>query len=402
MIVTQYRKWLDSSTLAKTITCITLVSAVLYFNKTSKDYYYHCRAIKITHHPEVHKAMSLIKFEPVMKDSVVNNTPLPPTLKKDCAVTIEIGKEFAGIVPSKIAGQIVKVLRFLSVKKGRARIHYEGDKLKFVGLLEGGKYKESAISYKNGWYTKNGTQIDVSYKIPKYVELVKSNNPTKTPRISSGYGYRIHPFYKVKKFHHGVDIGAPLKSQVVAALPGKISKVAYSSSYGNYIDINHENNLMTRYAHLHSIHPKISIDKPVTQNMVIGYLGRTGIGVTGPHLHFEVRTNGKSINPASAKPIRLRLKGQELASLRKLCMGYEKALDLTYIREINPKATSVNMVNKVVNKADINKMTTNDSEAVDQSGVISHLRHVGKVHTSTRPDKFFGKYSGMLRKAIMK
>ena len=202
----------------------------------------------------------------------------------------------------------------------------------------------------------------------------------------------------MKKFHHGVDIGAPLKSQVVAALPGKISKVAYSSSYGNYIDINHENNLMTRYAHLHSIHPKISIDKPVTQNMVIGYLGRTGIGVTGPHLHFEVRTHGKSINPASAKPIRLRLKGQELVSLRKLCMGYEKALDLTYIREINPKATSVNMVNK----ADINKMTTNESEAVDQSGVISHLRHVGKVHTSTKPDKFFGKYSGMLRKAIMK
>jgi len=112
--------------------------------------------------------------------------------------------------------------------------------------------------------------------------------------VTSGYGVRQHPVYKVFRMHNGIDIGAKHGANVVAADSGTVITSAYNSSYGNYIVISHGNGITTLYAHLSS--RKVSEGKAVTKGQVIGLVGSTGVS-TGPHLHFEVSINGSRVDP---------------------------------------------------------------------------------------------------------
>ena len=113
-------------------------------------------------------------------------------------------------------------------------------------------------------------------------------------RITSQYGYRI--LFGVRDFHTGIDIGAGLGSNIVAAESGTVILAAYgwNGGYGNYIIINHGNGLTTRYAHASALY--VSAGQSVTKGQVIAAVGSTG-NSTGPHLHFEVRINGAHQNP---------------------------------------------------------------------------------------------------------
>ncbi len=114
-------------------------------------------------------------------------------------------------------------------------------------------------------------------------------------RISSYYGYRTDPFYKVRKFHDGVDFSAPLGKEVLATADGTISEVKRSRrGYGNTIVIDHGFSYKTVYAHLNSF--KVRKGQKVTRGQVIGTIGNTGKS-TAPHLHYEVRKNNRAINP---------------------------------------------------------------------------------------------------------
>lgn len=117
-------------------------------------------------------------------------------------------------------------------------------------------------------------------------------------RITSNYGYRLHPIYNTYKLHSGIDIGAGSGSAIVAAESGTVilSSYGYNGGYGNYIIINHGNGLTTRYAHCSSLN--VSVGQKVTRGQVIAAVGSTGAS-TGPHLHFEVRINGASQNPVN-------------------------------------------------------------------------------------------------------
>lgn len=112
--------------------------------------------------------------------------------------------------------------------------------------------------------------------------------------ITSPYGYRVHPITGKIKFHAGVDIGAPSGLPIHAAAAGRITISVYSPSYGNYVEIDHGNGVRTRYAHMSK--RLCSVGDTVAQGDVIGLVGATG-HATGPHLHFEVRVNGKTYNP---------------------------------------------------------------------------------------------------------
>lgn len=113
--------------------------------------------------------------------------------------------------------------------------------------------------------------------------------------ISSPYGNRIHPIYKVKKFHTGIDIPAPKGTKVVAANSGKILVKTYSSGYGNYIVIDHGGGQATLYAHLSGF-ANFKVGDAVSVGEVIGYVGSTGLS-TGNHLHFEIQKGGTHVNP---------------------------------------------------------------------------------------------------------
>ena len=113
-------------------------------------------------------------------------------------------------------------------------------------------------------------------------------------RISSGFGKRDKPNAKATSVHRGIDIAAPMGSNVVAGEAGVVATAGYNSSYGYYVTINHGGGYVTLYAH----NSKLLVSKgaTVTRGQVIAKSGSTG-NSTGPHLHFEVMVNGVCQNP---------------------------------------------------------------------------------------------------------
>jgi len=105
----------------------------------------------------------------------------------------------------------------------------------------------------------------------------------------------MDPFYKVKKFHEGVDFTAPLGTEVYASGNGVVTKSKRSrGGYGRHIIVDHGYGYSTMYAHLsRSI---VKSGQKVKRGQVIGYVGSTGKS-TAPHLHYEVRRNNRAVNP---------------------------------------------------------------------------------------------------------
>lgn len=112
--------------------------------------------------------------------------------------------------------------------------------------------------------------------------------------ISSGFGFRRDPFTGQGAMHAGLDFRGAIGTPIHAAAKGRISFVGQRSGYGNVVEISHGNGLMTRYAHMSAFHAKMG--QKIEAGDVIGAIGSTGRS-TGPHLHFEVRINGRAVNP---------------------------------------------------------------------------------------------------------
>jgi murein DD-endopeptidase MepM/ murein hydrolase activator NlpD len=116
-------------------------------------------------------------------------------------------------------------------------------------------------------------------------------------RVASGFGYRIHPIYKVQKMHWGMDFSAPTGTDIFATGDGVIEEVNRSRrGYGKYIVIDHGYGYETLYAHMSKI--EVRRGQKVKRGDVIGKVGNTGTS-SAPHLHYEVIKDGKKINPAN-------------------------------------------------------------------------------------------------------
>lgn len=121
--------------------------------------------------------------------------------------------------------------------------------------------------------------------------------------VTSPYGWRIHPIFKRKIYHSGVDLGMPMNSPVKAANSGKVIFVGWYGGYGKVVIIDHGRingvPTTTLYAHLNSY--RVGVGAKVAKGQVIANVGTTGYS-TGPHLHFEVRQNGQPTNPFNFIP----------------------------------------------------------------------------------------------------
>ena len=116
-------------------------------------------------------------------------------------------------------------------------------------------------------------------------------------RIASGFGLRIHPIYKISKFHAGMDFTAPLGSEIYASGDGTIESVnSGKRGMGNYIVINHGFGYSSVYAHLDSF--AVRAGQKVHRGDVIGYVGDTGLSIA-PHLHYEILLNGQHVDPVN-------------------------------------------------------------------------------------------------------
>ena len=115
-------------------------------------------------------------------------------------------------------------------------------------------------------------------------------------RITSRFGWRIHPVYGDRRMHNGVDYGASCGTPIYAAGNGVLTFVGWKSSYGKFIGIKHGSIYSTNYAHLKSFANGMRPGVRVKKGQLIGRVGTTGVS-TGCHLHFEVVKNGRKINP---------------------------------------------------------------------------------------------------------
>ena len=115
-------------------------------------------------------------------------------------------------------------------------------------------------------------------------------------RMTSGYGWRVHPVLKDKRFHKGVDYAAPKGTPVYATEDGIVGMAGWRGNYGKLITIKHSENVETYYAHLSGFAPGIYAGAGVKKGDVIGYVGRTGLA-TGNHLYYEVAVDDERINP---------------------------------------------------------------------------------------------------------
>ncbi len=113
-------------------------------------------------------------------------------------------------------------------------------------------------------------------------------------RTASGFGWRIDPIYRQRRFHEGMDFTAPTGTEIFATGNGTVAVAGWRQGYGNTVEINHGFGYRTLYAHMHQI--RVRVGQKVNRGDVIGTVGNTGKS-TGPHLHYEVHYRGKPVNP---------------------------------------------------------------------------------------------------------
>lgn len=123
---------------------------------------------------------------------------------------------------------------------------------------------------------------------------IPSGSPAHVMMVSSSYGYRSDPFTGAGAMHAGLDFPGPMGSPILAAAPGKVVFVGQKSGYGNVVEVNHGQGILTRYAHLSGF--TAHVGDTVVAGEQIAKMGSTGRS-TGSHLHFEVRLNGVAVNP---------------------------------------------------------------------------------------------------------
>lgn len=113
-------------------------------------------------------------------------------------------------------------------------------------------------------------------------------------RLVSGFGFRLHPLFRIRRMHTGVDIAAPWGSPVHAAAPGTVIYTGWFGGYGKIVLVDHGGGVSTLYGHLSAV--LVSPGHQVRAGSLLGRVGSTGY-TTGPHLHFEVRIGGRPVDP---------------------------------------------------------------------------------------------------------
>lgn len=270
----------------------------------------------------------------------VDSTPL--RIKGSVGRNLGRSLRNAGI-PANLASDFVKTLGFaVDLQRG------VGKDDRFDIVVERDVAETGEIRYGQLLYAG----LDRSKKDP--IELGRYNNqffrgdgesarkglmrtPVEGARLTSGFGMRFHPLLAYSRMHQGVDFGAPHGAPILAAASGTVSFAGRHGGHGNYVQLKHNKDLTTAYAHMSRF--AVRPGQQVSQGQVIGYVGSTGMS-TGPHLHYEVWLRGRPTNPVSLKFIGgSQLSGRSLQEFYSM-MNRMRGLSVTgSVASATPKAS---------------------------------------------------------------
>ncbi len=149
-------------------------------------------------------------------------------------------------------------------------------------------------------YTPPGGEPGYYSALGENIRKSLLRTPIDGARLTSTFGMRFHPILGYSRMHRGVDFGAPIGTAVYAAGDGVVTRAGQVSGYGNYIEIEHNQQYATAYGHLSGFARGLHDGEQVKQGELIGYVGMTGLA-TGPHLHYEVHYQGAQIDPLSVR-----------------------------------------------------------------------------------------------------
>lgn len=152
----------------------------------------------------------------------------------------------------------------------------------------------SRMIYQHESFEEISEQLKTKEKLILATPSIQPLSNKKLIKLSSGFGYRIHPIYNIYKFHYGLDFSAPIGAPIYATADGKVVYAGANSGYGLNVIINHGFGYETLYGHMIKI--KVNLGQEVKRGQIIGYVGNTGLA-SAPHLHYEVRKNNHYQNP---------------------------------------------------------------------------------------------------------
>jgi len=200
---------------------------------------------------------------------------------------------------------IDKVIKSLSSKIDFRRSLNKGDQFEIAfdsrneliySKIETRRKKASVYKFgKEGYFFENGEKVDEIKFGGSFASPIKGKM-----RVSSPFGFRVHPVTKRYKKHYGVDLAANHGTPVYAIYDGVVTRASRFSGYGKCVDIKHQNGYSSRYAHLSRF--AVHFGDKVKKGQLIAFSGSSGVA-TGPHLHLELARNNVNLNPMHVKMI---------------------------------------------------------------------------------------------------
>ena len=250
-----------------------------------------------------------------------------PTLRSVQIRTSAIGDMLRAEIPSEVYIQLKEIFadsfNMSDLKEGDTvrllynSMYFRGQQMA-VGDILAAEVVKDGKTYQAYYYSQgkgdeeSGSYYDQNGKSLQQKEGF-STEPVAYTRISSPFGYRVHPVLHTVRMHTGIDYAAPTGTPIKAAADGEVIFKGWKGGYGNTVMIRHANGVETLYGHMSAFSPA---DGRVRAGEVIGFVGTTGRS-TGPHLHYEARVNGQPVNPTTVALPTPKLTPTNMAAFRK-------------------------------------------------------------------------------------
>ncbi len=291
---------------------------VIYIRKDSPYIYYNFK--KINGEYVFKKVKQKIKIDTVVYDFYIQNNLFDALngVSKGDFLADYVSKIFSWTIDFNTEIRKGDRMILICEKKYIDEEFFDYGKIFYISYY--GKYvgRKEAVYFKGKYYDSLGNSLD------KYF----LRSPLPYGRITSYFTKRrFHPILRIYRPHHGLDYGAPAGAKVMSIADGRVIFAGWKRGYGFFIQIKHKNGDVTGYGHLKRIRRGIKKGVYVKQGEIIGYVGSTGLS-TGPHLHFEIRKNGRFINFLRIKPdSKTKLTSKEMKEFKKIYMKWKKKIN---------------------------------------------------------------------------